>query len=409
MKSIFYLSAGASLLLSSTIANDSVSFERENLPLLEQRCNDCHYPEDSQGGLDLPRVSTFLRGGDDDGPSAIPGKPGESPLLLRVTGETTPRMPEKEEALPDYEIDLLKRWIAEGAVDIQEFFHVNQFAHILATLSILLPATTQAQFTPEPFLKEHCVRCHGAEKQKGDLRLDTLSTDFNSSANAAIWIEVMDNLNLDEMPPEDEPRPNATVHAELVGWIAQELREAQKRAAGTGGRVLLRRLNRTEYANTIRDLLHLPPYLPGEDPTTILPPDATYEGFDKAATALMLDPSLLENYFMVAKEMAYRVMVDGPPPLETSRRRGLSSSTLANRDFSIVAHLAHDSGARFGFGNHCWGDSNRTRAVLPGDFSRFSENWGLHRSNSRSCRGATGGRVGEVVRRSDQWAGAASF
>ena len=57
----------------------------------------------------------------------------------------------------------------------------------------------------QPFLKQHCFACHGPDKQKGKLRLDQLVADFTDSAIAEKWIEVMDNINLGEMPPEDEP------------------------------------------------------------------------------------------------------------------------------------------------------------------------------------------------------------
>jgi hypothetical protein len=167
-----------------------------------------------------------------------------------------------------------------------------------------------------PFLNQHCERCHGAKKHEGDLRLDELTSDFDTARTAGIWIEVMDNLNLGEMPPEGEPRPDSKQHAHVVGWIAGELRAAQQRAISSGGRVLLRRLNRTEYANTVRDLLKIE-FLPGESPAELLPPDATYDGFDKVGSTLMLDPSLLDNYYRVAQDISSRVMVDGPPEFPT--------------------------------------------------------------------------------------------
>ncbi len=167
-----------------------------------------------------------------------------------------------------------------------------------------------------PFLKQHCERCHGAERHEGNLRLDELTPDFETSRTAGVWIEVMDNLNLGEMPPEGEPRPDSKSHARVVAWIASELRAAQQRAISSGGRVLLRRLNRAEYANTIRDLLKIE-FLPGESPAELLPPDATYNGFDKVGSTLMLDPSLLDNYYRVAQDIASRVMVDGPPEFPT--------------------------------------------------------------------------------------------
>ncbi|NNE91613.1 MAG: DUF1592 domain-containing protein [Verrucomicrobiales bacterium] len=166
------------------------------------------------------------------------------------------------------------------------------------------------------FLKKHCVGCHGPEKQKGDLRLDRLETNFDSADAAEIWIEVMDNLNLGEMPPDDEPQPDPEGREALVGWIAGELRAAEKRAAGAGGKTTLRRLNRIEFSNTIRDLLGMK-FLPGDDPGELLPPDPTFDGFDKVATSLMLDPSLLGNYYAAARKVANLAIVKGPPKYPT--------------------------------------------------------------------------------------------
>lgn len=228
---------------------------------------------------------------------------------------------------------------------------VTVLTFILSTCSTRAWADNTWTEVVRPFLVQHCERCHGDQKQNGDLRLDTLAVDFDSSTNAGVWIEVMDNLNLGEMPPEGEPRPDPVEHRRVVRWIADQLRAAQRRAAGSEGRVLLRRLNRTEYANTIRDLLHVT-YLPGENPAALLPPDATYEGFDKVGSALMLDPSLLDAYYRVAKDIASRVMVDGPPEFptknirfqfeqtsDTNHRYILVSPTIRERqqDMEIVA------------------------------------------------------------------------
>ena len=150
-----------------------------------------------------------------------------------------------------------------------------------------------------PFLESHCIRCHGAKKQKGDLRLDNLSADFNVRSAAGKWIEVMDNLNLGEMPPEGEQQPDAEKLRQVAGWIASELRAAQRRSAGGGGRILLRRLNRMEYANTIRDLLHLL-FLPGESPARHLPPDATYDTHLGRILGSLEKAGQLDNTLIVA-------------------------------------------------------------------------------------------------------------
>lgn len=171
-----------------------------------------------------------------------------------------------------------------------------------------------------PFLKAYCYECHGPETQESDLRLDTLEEDFSKANSASTWIEVMDKMNLGEMPPDGSPSPTTTELADITHWIASELRQAQRSSLGNEGRVILRRMNRAEYTNTVRDLLHLK-FLPGESPEGVLPPDGTAEGFDKVSVALMLDPSLLDKYFEVAQRIADKAIVDGPPPFATETMR----------------------------------------------------------------------------------------
>ena len=191
-----------------------------------------------------------------------------------------------------------------------------------AMVAILVLTTASAggqTLEPESvkrFLSKHCYDCHGAKKQKGDLRLDTLAVDFNSGTIAQTWVEVMDTLNLGEMPPEDRPRPDAASQGRVVRWIAAQLRDATARRIGGGGRVTMRRMTRSEYSNTIRDLFQTR-FLPGEDPADLLPPDGNYEGFKKVASALMMDSSLLNNYYQAAQRVADKVIVDGPPKYPT--------------------------------------------------------------------------------------------
>ncbi|WP_197442986.1 DUF1592 domain-containing protein [Lignipirellula cremea] len=194
-----------------------------------------------------------------------------------------------------------------------------------------------------PFLATHCFRCHGEQRQQGDLRLDLLQPDFDSAETLGQWIEVMDNLNLDEMPPADQPRPAADDHRQVVAWIGSELRQARNRQAGASGRVLLRRMNRTEFSNTIRDLLQME-FLPGEDPAELLPPDPTFNGFNTVSSALMLDPSLLDNYYAAAAQVAARAIVAGPPAWPTQRtRHEMEDMALPNIGHAYVCgHLGTD-------------------------------------------------------------------
>ena len=134
-----------------------VSFEREVLPLLEKRCSQCHHPEKQRGGLDLTRLETMLRGGDELGAAVVPGKPNESPLIQTLTGAAEPSMPETGEPLPQSEIDLLRRWIAHGAKDDSPVFSNDSIAFFEKEI--------------RPVLAGRCFKCHAGEEPEHGLRL----------------------------------------------------------------------------------------------------------------------------------------------------------------------------------------------------------------------------------------------
>ncbi|MEO6742165.1 MAG: c-type cytochrome domain-containing protein, partial [Chthoniobacteraceae bacterium] len=71
-----------------------------------------------------------------------------------------------------------------------------------------------------PFFAEHCDKCHGEKKQKGDLRVDTLAIDFDSPKAMGNWEEIMNRINSGDMPPEDEKRPKPDDIARVADWIA---------------------------------------------------------------------------------------------------------------------------------------------------------------------------------------------
>ena len=81
----------------------------------------------------------------------------------------------------------------------------------------------------QPFLKEHCIKCHGPEKKKGKLVLHTIKDDFGSEAGSERWIEILNQLTFGEMPPPDEEiRPESSDTAEVVEWIHKRLAESGK-------------------------------------------------------------------------------------------------------------------------------------------------------------------------------------
>ncbi len=235
------------------------------------------------------------------------------------------------------------------------------------------------------FLKEHCVKCHGPEKQKGDFRVDTLSGEFNDQEAIAAWIEIRDQINLGEMPPDDEPVPDINEIEGVSNWIAANLREAERTAFRNGGRVLLRRMNRHEYTHSVSDLLQMK-FPTGESPLEVLPPDGTAEGFDKVSAALLLDPSLMQQYYEVARKIADRAIVDGPPEFPTETMRLEFEDIAENRAIRYLVTklglqlvdggLQMISGSTRSFGTLKYPDTYKTAPT--NGFYRFTVRAGAH-------------------------------
>ncbi|MFM8271638.1 MAG: c-type cytochrome domain-containing protein, partial [Gemmata sp.] len=108
-----------------------------------------------------------------------------------------------------------------------------------------------------PFFKQHCHECHGPSKQANDLRFDTLGTDLSKREALELWQGALDQLNTGTMPPKGKPKPDAKEVAATVRALTAELKAAYAKLESTGGKTVVRRLNRYELRNTLRDLLHL--------------------------------------------------------------------------------------------------------------------------------------------------------
>jgi mono/diheme cytochrome c family protein len=168
--------------------------------------------------------------------------------------------------------------------------------------------------TVKPFIAKHCVTCHGASTAKAGYRIDLLGSDFTAPSVAEQWKEVIDRINAGEMPPEGQPRPDPKQAAGLATWVNQRLRKVELAARDAGGRIPMRRLNRDEYANTVRDLLKLDELIV-RPLTEELPADGLAEGFDRLGAALFFDQTQIERSLAVASKLAARVIVTEPPKI----------------------------------------------------------------------------------------------
>ena len=138
-------------------------------------------------------------------------------------------------------------------------------------------------------LRTACLKCHGADDPQGGFRLDTLSAAIDTVEAADRWQKVLGVLNSGEMPPVDEPPLDAVVKIELLDRLAHALVEARQTLADTGGAITMRRLNRREYDNTLRDLLGV------QVDVRQLPADSG-SPFDTFGSALFMSADQIEQY-----------------------------------------------------------------------------------------------------------------
>lgn len=176
-----------------------------------------------------------------------------------------------------------------------------------------------------PFLRTHCLRCHGPDVQEAEFRVDLqLPNDFLDRAGKEKWGEVVNVLNSHEMPPEDEPQPDAATVAHVVDWITQQTARAELQRRDSA--IVLRRLNRDEYRNTIRDLVGI-----DFDPA-MFPQDPPAGGFDNNGGALTISPLHIELYFDAARQILDRALVEGDrPPVLKWRFEPESGDSDSNR------------------------------------------------------------------------------
>lgn len=164
-------------------------------------------------------------------------------------------------------------------------------------------------------VENHCVDCHGEDVQKAGLRLDTLKPEFADERMMATWVQVFDKVSSGQMPPKNKSRPPQALLEPAKQWLEQALHKASLERQQKFGRVVIRRLNGTEYQNTLHDLLGIRVPL-----REMLPEDNSAAGFDNVSVALGLSAAHLLLYQQAA-EKAIAATVPIHPPIQFSERR----------------------------------------------------------------------------------------
>ncbi|MBL8230744.1 MAG: DUF1592 domain-containing protein [Bryobacterales bacterium] len=183
----------------------------------------------------------------------------------------------------------------------------------LTLLAISLSACPLPAGEPQTvlsFVRKNCAGCHNASKASGDIDLSGFKEAKSFDEDREIWEKVVSKLKTGEMPPPPLPKPPAADVNAVTGYLTQEFARQDRTAKPDPGRVTARRLNRTEYNNTVRDLL-------GVDirPADHFPNDETAYGFDNISDALTLSPVLIEKYLQAA-ERVVRAAIFGPEKLK---------------------------------------------------------------------------------------------
>ena len=152
----------------------------------------------------------------------------------------------------------------------------------------------------KPFLGKYCLNCHGQEKPKAGLNLAKFDKAELLLKDRKIWQRAAEYIESGEMPPEESAQPAMADAEATAGWIESYLSSIEcKPNDQSPGRVTLRRLNRVEYRNTVRDLVGVD-YKPSDE----FPSDDVGYGFDNIGDVLTLSPVLMEKYFAAAEQIA---------------------------------------------------------------------------------------------------------
>lgn len=170
--------------------------------------------------------------------------------------------------------------------------------HLIVLSSLPLAIAEPLPPFAQEFVVQYCVDCHGEEKQKGDRRLDGMTADTVDGNNLLMLEEALDMLNLGDMPPDEKKvkQPSVAEKRRMIEWLTERLTIAEDSKAPVS--TVLRRLNRHEYLNTMRDLLGIKSEV--FDVAFDFPDDATVHGFDNNGESLTLSDFQMRRYLEVA-------------------------------------------------------------------------------------------------------------
>ena len=160
----------------------------------------------------------------------------------------------------------------------------------------------------QPFFKQYCFDCHGADTQEAGLELNRETSLAEILQNRKAWDKVYQHVKIGAMPPSSADQPKPEEREKVVAWLDHSLHFVDCTGGADPGRVTIRRLNRAEYNNTIRDLVGV-----DFDPAKDFPADDVGYGFDNIGDVLSVQPLLVEKYLNAAEQIAERAIPTTSP------------------------------------------------------------------------------------------------
>lgn len=182
-----------------------------------------------------------------------------------------------------------------------------------------------------PFMKTYCITCHNDNKLSGGMSLEPFTDQAAAMKDRKIWAAVAEVLRAKEMPPKGKPQPVDAERAMFLEWIDNSLTRVDCSQTADPGRPTIRRLNKAEYNNTIRDLVGVD-FQPAED----FPSDDVGYGFDNIGDVLTLSPILFEKYLTAAEKILDQAIVIDKPITsgkDTFRPQNFRSTLFRPRNF----------------------------------------------------------------------------
>ncbi len=174
------------------------------------------------------------------------------------------------------------------------------------------PAAATFDKDVKPLLASHCLKCHGAEKPRAGVNLTSFADEKSVLKHRKLWRKVMAQIESQEMPPAKEAQLTAEQRERVVGYLKEVVNrvDCNNPSERDPGRTPVRRLNRTEYNRTLRDLLGI-----DFDSGAVvgMPDDTPVNGYDNLATALTMSPALTEKYFAAADKILERLLGPADP------------------------------------------------------------------------------------------------